>query len=347
MPLTLNPLEHLVFLSLNQAPGLILDLHGGTASRTVLAGIRLNVFQTLAEQPATAEELAKRLNLDARGAGILLGTLAALGYLKQRGGQFRLSALARKWLTDAGSINFAPFYQFWGAIQEELFPTLEESIRTGKPLLNLYEWIETRPEVSRNFQEGLLAVARAFKDGVANSIAVPSHARRLLDLGGGHAMYSIALCQKHPQLSAVIFDGAQALVVGRESIRAAQLNERVTVAEGDFLTDPLGTGFDLALLFNILHGFRAEENIALLRKVRSALNHGGRVVIMDQIVGKGGLPIAEVITQILGLSFFHLAGGQTYTYDEFHRWLTAAGFGKVQLKYSIKAGGPLIIAENL
>lgn len=169
---------------------------------------------------------------------------------------------------------------------------------------------------------------------------------RLLDLGGGHALYSIALCEKYPQLSAVIFDKAEALVVGQESIQAAQLNERVTVQTGDFLTDPLDTGFDFVLLFNILHGFQAEQNIELLRKVRHALNPGGRVIIMDQIVGKSGLPILEAISQILGMTFFLLVGGQTWTYDEIHRWLTAAGFDKIQLKNSLSAGGPILSAWN-
>ncbi|MCA1553231.1 MAG: hypothetical protein LC737_02510, partial [Chloroflexi bacterium] len=190
MPLTLNPLEHLIFLTLNQGPAPILDMNGGIASRTVLAGIRLNVFETLAQQPATADALAHRLKIDPRGAGVLLGTLTALGYLKEHGGQFRITPMTRKWLTDAGTVNFAPFFQFWGVMLETFFPTLEESIRTGKPPLNMVEWIETQPQVSRYFQEGLLGFARAFKDGVASSIALPSSARRLLDLGGGHALYS-------------------------------------------------------------------------------------------------------------------------------------------------------------
>jgi hypothetical protein len=346
MPLVPNPLETLAFLTLNQAPGPLLDMYGGHVLRTVLAGIRLNIFESLAEQPATAEALARRLSLDVRGASLLLGTLAALGYVKRRGAQFSLTPMSRKWLTDKGSINFAPFFRFWGSMLEEFFPKLEESIRTGRPPVNMVEWIETQPEVSCDFQEGLLAVARLFKDGVASSIPMPSSARRVLDLGGGHALYSIALCQKYPQLSAVTFDGAQALVVGRESIRAAQLEARVTVQEGDLLKDALGTGFDLILLFNLLHGFGAEQNIALLRKARAALNPGGRVAIMDQLVGNSGLPLAEAFAQILGLSFFHLVGGQTYTYAEIRGWLTTAGFAKVELKNSLKAGGPLVTAES-
>jgi SAM-dependent methyltransferase len=346
MPLALNPLEHLVFLTLNQAPGPILDLYGGTAQRVVLAGIRLKVFEALAQESTTAQALARQLNLDVRGAEILLGTLAGLGYLKRDGEQFRLTALTRKWLTDAEGSNLAAYYLFWGAMQERLFPKLEESLRLGQPPENLYDWLETQPEVSRYFQEGLAAFARLYSTGVANSVPVPARPCRLLDVGGGHALYSIALCQKYPQLSAVILDGAQALAVGRQSIHAAQLDERVAVQEGDFATDPLGSGFDVALIFNILHGFGAEQNKALLGKVKAALNPGGRVVIMDQLVGKSGTPIAEAFTRILGIRFFHMVGGQTYTYDDIQGWLTQAGFGSIQLKRSLKVGVPLLFAES-
>jgi SAM-dependent methyltransferase len=347
MPLVLNPLEHLLLLTLNRAPGPILDLYGGTAQRVVLAGIRLRVFETLRQEPAGAQALAQRLTLDARGTDILLGTLAALGYLQRDGEQFRLAAMTRKWLTDAEGSNLAPYFLFWDAMQEHLFPKLEDSIRTGQPPENLYDWLASQPEVSHDFQEGLAAFARLYGEGIAHSIPVPSRPCRLLDVGGGHAAYSIALCQKYPQLTAVILDGAQALSVGRQSIEAAHLNERVTVQEGDFVTDPLPRGFDLALIFNILHGFPAEQNRALLGKVKAALNPGGRVVIMDQLVGKSGSPIAETIARVMSLSFFHMVGGQIYTYDEMQRWLTQAGFGNIELKRGLKVGLPLLFAESL
>jgi hypothetical protein len=52
-----------------------------------------------------------------------------------------------------------------------------------------------------------------------------------------------------------------------------------------------------------------------------------------------GLTLMGAFAQILGLSFFQLVGGQTYTYAEIRRWLTGARIGKVQLNNSIKASG--------
>jgi ubiquinone/menaquinone biosynthesis C-methylase UbiE len=255
--------------------------------------------------------------------------------------------MTRKWLTDAGEINFSPFFKYWGVILEQFFPLLEESIRSGQPPVNLYEWIEHQPEVSRYFQEGMIAITRYVKDDVVKRIPAPPGPARLLDVGGGHAMYSIALCQKHPQLNAVILDGAQALATGRAAIAAAGMEQRVTVQEGDFLQDDLGAGFQLALLFNIIHGLKEEQNLALLHRVRTALNPGGHVIILEQLAGAALAPIQEATTRILGMAYFHLLGGQVYTLDHVTHWLTTAGFGNIQRKTIFKAGSPLIIAERL
>jgi SAM-dependent methyltransferase len=346
MPLIPNPAEYPLFSPLNQAPGPLLDVWSGPASRAVLAGIRLNIFAALDQQPASADELAWRLGVDGRGLGLLLDTLAALGYLTRRGATFSLSGQARKWLTDSGALNCSSFYLFWGLVMDAFFPALEDSIRTGQPPLDFYQWIDSHPDASRHFQEGLLAVARYGKNLIVNSIPVPPTARSVLDVGGGHGMYAIALCQKHPQLTAVIFDSAAALVTGRKTIEAEGMGERVTVQEGNFLTDSLGAGYDLALVFNLVHGFSPAGNIEMLKQVRTALNPGGQVVILDQIVGVAPLPVMETISRVMGLSFFLLVGGQTYSFDAIREMLLAAGFGKVRLQSRFRLGNPLVLAEK-
>lgn len=52
----------------------------------------------------------------------------------------------------------------------------------------------------------------------------------------------------------MVIDGSQALVTGHQTIIAEGISDRVTLHEGDFLFNDLGTSYDLALLFNIVHG---------------------------------------------------------------------------------------------
>lgn len=343
MPLMPNFLERALFLGLNQGPGVALDLWSGPAFRFVLAAIRLDLFGALVDGPRTAPALAQSIDTDPRATAMLLDALESLGYIRRRGEHYALTSMSRKWLTDAGTLNFSPVYRYWGVLLEEFFPRLEESICSGQPPVNLYAWLEDHPAIVRDFQAGLSVLTEFVKDDVLKRIALPPTAKRLLDLGGGHGMYSLALCRRYPTLEAVIVDSPQPLVSAHEYIDRAGLSSRIATQAGDFLHDDLGSGFDMALLFNIIHGLTAEQNRALLQRVQAALNPGGQVLILEQIPGSTPLPISEATVRILGLSFFHLLGGQCYAFPEILSWLQESGFVNVQRKNIPKAGSALIV----
>jgi hypothetical protein len=122
------------------------------------------------------------------------------------------------------------------------------------------------------------------------------------------------------------------------------MSERVSVQEGNFLTDNLGQDFDVALLINIVHGFSAEQNQGLVKRAADAVKPGGMVVILEQIAGKAPLPIAQTMNQLLGISFYHLLGGTIYHYDDLAGWLRAAGCGQVRrINLLIAPGSALVI----
>ncbi len=157
-------------------------------------------------------------------------------------------------------------------------------------------------------------------------VKLPATARRLLDVGGGHGLYSIKFCRRYPQLSATVFDWPQALEVAREVIAAEEMGDRVSVQEGDFWVDNLGNGYNVALLFNIVHAYLPDKNTELLRKVANALHPGGLIVILDQLTGKALGPTAKAMSRLQGLNLFNAAGGQGYAFEEIAGWLTNAGF---------------------
>lgn len=341
MPLLPNFIEA-TLMNLLVFPAPTLDMWAMPASRVILAGIRLNVFETLAKAPQTSEQLARTLQTSPHGMAILLQTLENLGYVRKTGTQYANSPMTAKWLVQGGSMNFASYFQFWGAVIENLWGNFEETIRTGKSPVNLYEWIETQPEVSQYFQEGMIAITSFIKEDVVKGLSIPSGEKKLLDVGGGHGMYAIALCQKHPQLQATIFDSPQALNTGAVSIQKEGLQNRVTAQEGNFFTDELGSGYDVILLFNIIHGLSPEQNIALLEKAKRALVQGGQVVILEQLQTKSPLPLTSKVSSILGMSYFHLLGGQVYRYEDVASWLEKVGYTQIGRKNILKAGSALI-----
>lgn len=63
--------------------------------------------------------------------------------------------------------------------------------------------------------------------------------------------------------------------------------------------DNFGEGYDLALLFNVIHAHDPAENIALLKRTADTLGPNGRVIVLDQWEGSGRTPGVE---QVLGSS---------------------------------------------
>src|SRR4051794_39835274 len=73
-------------------------------------------------------------------------------------------------------------------------------------------------------------------------------ARRVVGVGGGPGIYSIALLQRHEGLRAVVFDRAEVLKVAGEMRDAYGVGDRLELVAGDMFTDPLPGGCDLVLL---------------------------------------------------------------------------------------------------
>ena len=341
MPLSPNIIERTLFLTLNQGPGPMLDMWSGPAFWTINTALKLDIFETLANGPQNAVEVAQAISGDSKGVLILLNALTELGYVKRRGDDYSNSPMTEKWMLDSGSINFSPFFLYWGALMEHFMPRLAESIRSGDDM-DFYTWIEDQPEVSRHFQEGMIQLARFIADDIAKAVSIPDGTKRVLDVGGGHGEYSIALCKANPGLSAIIFDGEQALVTGRETVKNAGMSERFEFQPGNFMQDELPASVDVALVFNIVHGLKAEQNVDLFRKIKSTLNPDGQIVILEQVHNVSPMPMANTVSHILSMAYYHLIGGQVYTAEEIERWLTQAGFASVQRKSILKASSVLV-----
>jgi SAM-dependent methyltransferase len=340
MPILPSLLERLL-VRCNLVPGPMLDFLGAEAFCALSAAQRLGVFDALRRAPRTAVEVARELGADARGTGQLLAALEATGYLEQRSGRFAPTRMTLRWVPALG--EGVPFFE----MLLDRLRDLEGTVRRGAPPVDAREWLDRRPNGWRDFQAGMIAIARMAAGEVAAKVRLPSTARTLLDVGGGHGLYSVELCRRHPRLSATVFDLPQSLPSAREVIAAGGMTARIAVRPGDFWQDDLGGGHDVALVFNIVHGNVAARNVELLRKVAAALAPGGLVAILDQVADAVHGRTAAAAAALSGLALFELAGGQTYAYPEIAGWLRAAGFEHPR-KRSLRTlpGSSLILATK-
>lgn len=332
MPVYLNDDERKIILKENKGPGPMLDLMSTAGFRAADAALRLGVFEALKDGALSAAAVAERTAADQRGTQILLDILEVFGYVQQdEEHHYANTPMTTRWLfaPAEGGYDYTIVHRFWSTILFQLWGTLEQSLQQGHPALNFYEWLEEHPDTRHDFHRMLSGIAHLNAPRVVEQVSLPENAARLLDLGGGHGLYTIAFCRRHETLQGVIFDYPGAVEVGRTYVEQAELAERIRFEAGNFMQDDLGQGYDVVLLFSIVHGLLPEQNVTLLQRVAEALNPGGMVIILEQLAGERGKrpsPFTDTFNRVFKLNLYHLLGAQTYTLDEVEQWLQTAGY---------------------
>ena len=307
-------------------------LRGYRPAQVLITCAELGVFEALSNGAVGAEELGRRLHTDVVTLGRLLNAAVALGLLSKSGVQYANSPLAQACLASEG-----PFYLGNLVKREDAFyrrwSRLTEAVQTGRrPEENVRD--EGQINWVRDFELALYDIARTAAPAVAEILGPllrETHGQtvRVIDIGGGHGAYSIALAQRYSNLEAVVFELPAVTEVAHEMIARSDVAGRVTVQAGDFKTDDLGTGFDLALLFGILVSEPPSDAIALLHKIRAALAPGGLLAIR-------GFYLEPERTGPLDATLFDLqmllstGAGAAHTFHDLAAWLREAGFPSPQ-----------------
>ena len=344
MPVVPNLLERALFRA-GVAPRPMVDIAAAASFRAVQAALRLDVFERLAAGPRTTRDLAADLAVDAASLDRLLGLLEAAGHLRRRGNTYTNSVSTKRWLLRSAPGSLADFIGIWTDVVFDEWDTLEESIRTGRPALHMHDWLAARGKWPA-FNAAMTGFARSAADLVAAAIPL-SGARTVIDVGGSHGLYAIACCRREPGLRATVFDLSEALERTEANATAAGVVDRVSLRAGDLAHDDLGSGYDVALLFQLLHYFDDARLAAVLAKVRDALAPGGRIVILDQLTTSGPLPAALAFLRTLALQYKTSLGGDLRSFAEVRRALEAAGFTDVSRRRLLRLpGNDLAIARR-
>jgi SAM-dependent methyltransferase len=152
---------------------------------------------------------------------------------------------------------------------------------------------------------------------------------RVLDVGGGSGVYAMAFARAGRGITAVVFDLPNVIPLTRMYIAREGLPAEVTTAVGDYLTAPLGSGFDLVFMSAVIHSNATDDNRLLFRKAAEALNPGGRLVVQDFLMTEERdgplMPALFALNMLVGTP-----EGDTYTESEVRAWMAEAGFGAIE-----------------
>lgn len=291
-------------------PAPVLDRLGAAGYRAMIAGVRLGVFTALETGPLSVEELATRIGGTPAGTRSLVNILVAFGYLRHD--EAGVTTAAKPGSEDAELFWYETLFEQWADI--------EDTIRTGTPRRGFYTWLSERPALAGRLRRMLAGAAVALADDIA--AALPP-AATVLDIGGGHGDHTVELCRRRPDVRVTVFDLPETITALREDAP----RDRVTAQAGDYLTDDLGSGHDLVLLFNVLHGHRPEECRELFQRAAKSLSPTGSIVILDHDreppAGLG--PAAAGFLAMFDLTLWQGHGGGVHRYTDLAAWLGEAG----------------------
>jgi SAM-dependent methyltransferase len=317
-----NPVERLI-ARLNMAPQPILETQMAyTLARVIMVGTKVGVFEAVADGPAKPDEIASRCGTNPVGTEKLLFALAGAGYLKPQDGAYELTPVARKWLLreSPNSVADKLLFQF---LEWDWMERAEDYVRTGEPL-DLHS-LEMPAEDWSLYQRGMRAMANAFSAEAVRRMPVPKGARNMLDIGGSHGYYSVALCRRHEGLRSEVLDLPEAVEQAAPLLAAEGMGDRVVHRAGDALTEDLGSeSYDLVLISQLVHHFSEEQNGELAARVAAALRPGGVFAVLDEFRPRTPKQAGQ-LGALLEFYFALTSQSGTWAVEEIADWQKRAG----------------------
>ncbi|MDM7915385.1 MAG: methyltransferase, partial [Candidatus Eisenbacteria bacterium] len=297
--------------------------------------VQAGLFEDLARHgPSEPDEIATRLRLSPGGTRALLAALRSSGYLVlHRAARYGNAPLATRWLVSDRPDSAVPYLRFmidqWGWITRT-----EEILASGRPI-DIHSAGQD-PAYWQRYMEALAAIARSSAPDIVRAIPMPRAPRRLLDVAGGHGVFSAAACRLHPQLTAEILDLEDPARAGRVLVEREGMAERVRYRTGDLRTTSWGEGYDAILYFNIAHHLDERENRDAFARARAALVPGGVFALWDfeaQEDARGSSQIGG----LMSLFFFLTSGRSAHPQRSLRDWLAGAGFRDIRSRRIRKA----------
>jgi SAM-dependent methyltransferase len=311
-------LERLVLRS-RLFPAPMLEGYAMVTTRALLAATEHGLFEALADGPATAERVAERCGTDPTATEKLLNLLVGMRHVRVHGdGRYDLTPRSRRWLTGSGSVRDSVLMK---ELEWRWMEGLDAFLATGSQqdvhaTMSDADW--------GRYQRGMRSNAGVVAPLLASRIPVPDGARDLLDIGGSHGYFSVALCRRHPELRAVVLDLPEAVEHAAPLLAAEGMGDRVTLRAGDALRDDLGTEVhDVILMASLVHHFDDATNRALMRRAAAALRPGGVLVIFDAVRLEPRKN--DQVSAFFDLYFAMTSQAGLWSYDEMAAWQREAG----------------------
>lgn len=323
-PIAQNPLEW-VALKVGLVPIPVAFSHFGfMMSKFLLEAVDKGVFEAIGHEKVFIDQIADKCNLNEKALNSLLGVLASMGLINHRNNLFFLTSKSKKWILKDSPDSLYWLMMFDNRVCLKWMNNVGAFLETGKGLqyhdtFNEEEWFY--------YQKAMAAAASATSKEAARKIPVPANANKMLDIGGAHGLYSVALCKKNAGLYSTILDLPAAVEKAKPILEKYKMGERVKHLAGNVITDELGNEeYDVILMASVSHHLTREENMLVAEKAFKALKPGGFFTIME-VLRTDTIKYNGDMLSALGDFFFALSSTSgIWSLGEVKQWQKKAGF---------------------
>ncbi|MFH8349864.1 methyltransferase [Streptomyces sp. NPDC018045] len=343
----------------SDSPHAILDLAVAFwKSKALLSAVELKVFETLARQPATGEELRARLGITGRGGADFLDALVSMGLLVRQDGIYRNSPLADRHL-DPGkpATDISGYLEFLNAG----FPCwagLTEALRTGGRLDFSRALAASGGSGDAAPTDAELVAADADSDTFGAAFAAPdqvtgflramtgysmgaNHAlaetydwrnvRSVVDVGCAEGALLAQILTRHEHMEGIGFDLPAVEPGFTVHTKQLGIDDRARFEGGDFFTGPLPTA-EVLVMGHVLHDWDLDTKKMLIHKAYDALPQGGSLLIYESLIDDDRRDRTTGLLISLNVSLVS-AGGLGYTGADCRAWLEEAGFRDTSVRH--------------
>jgi SAM-dependent methyltransferase len=319
---------------------------GARNTQLVYVAAKLGIADALSAGPRNSDDLAAELSVNAAVLKRILRGLVNRGLaVEESAGVFGLTE-AGQYLRSQAPGGLRDNAIRTGEIQYPAWGSLLHAVETGQSAfehahgIDLFSYLAARPTENDSFNEGMRARAEALVDEIVAGYDF-SPFTRVVDVGGGVGVLLSRVLEANPDSTGILYDSPSVTDQASAYLTGRGLAGRAEVMAGDFFAAV--PGGDLLVLSAILHDWDDDRAAMILRQCRQALEPGGRLLIVEDLLPDR---VDQGMAEIEGdLTMLVCHGGQERTLAEIEELLAREG---LRLESVSQAGvfGHLITAST-
>lgn len=243
-------------------------------AQLLYAAIRLGLFRYLSS-PISAARIAQTTGYHERNLELVLNALTAAEFLVKERGTYCSKPETDLYLNEDSEYYLGDGILYWKNAME--LEGVEELVRNGS------RSSDTRDSSGSDAYD-FIGMARAAKNQMYTG-RVQAFIQALeeffksdkefkaIDLGGGSGIMAVETAVNFPKASVYVFDQPQVIEFTKDVIEEYGLPDRVKTVKGNFITDEIGSGYDLVIASGIFDFMGNPER--MLSRIFESMNSGG------------------------------------------------------------------------